>query len=101
MPNSELGHLEVDGHDAETLAAASVKVREDLSWEAYIERLQHYYSMIERLFSADLIVVGGGISRNADQFLPQLKLRAAIVPAKLRNRAGIVGAARLAADRAG
>lgn len=101
VPNSELGHLEMDGHDAETLAAASVKVREDLSWEAYIERLQRYYSMIERLFSPDLIVVGGGISRNADQFLPQLKLRATIVPAKLRNRAGIVGAARLAADRAG
>jgi polyphosphate glucokinase len=68
-------------------------VRENLTWEEYIERLQRYYTMIERLFSPDLIVVGGGISRDSDEFLPHLRLRAPIVPAQLRNRAGIIGAA--------
>ncbi|MEO7129918.1 MAG: polyphosphate--glucose phosphotransferase [Dermatophilaceae bacterium] len=101
VPNSELGHLEMDGHDAEDLAASSVKEREGLSWEAYIERLQRYYSMVEMLLSPDLIVVGGGISRDSEHFLPHLRLRAPIVPAALRNRAGIVGAARRAVDLAG
>ncbi|HET7397073.1 MAG TPA: ROK family protein [Intrasporangium sp.] len=100
VPNSELGHLEMDGHDAEKVAASSIKDKEELSWEEYIERLQRYYSMVERLFSPDLIVVGGGISKEADLFLPHLRLRAPIVPAALRNSAGIVGAARLAADLA-
>lgn len=98
VPNSELGHLELDGYDAEKRAASSVKDRDGLSWDEYVDRLQHYYAMIERLFSPDLVVVGGGISRDADLFLPRLKLRARIVPAHLRNQAGIVGAARRAVD---
>jgi polyphosphate glucokinase len=93
VPNSELGHLEMDGQEAEKSAASSIMVRENLTWEEYIERLQRYYAMIERLFSPDLIVVGGGISRDSDEFLPHLRLRAPIVPAQLRNRAGIIGAA--------
>lgn len=100
VPNSELGHLEMDGHDAEDIAASSIKDIEGLSWEEYIARLQRYYSMIERLFSPDLIVVGGGISKDSDDFLPHLRLRAPIVPAKLRNQAGIIGAAHLAVDLA-
>ncbi len=99
VPNSELGHLEIDGHDAETQAASSVKDKLGLSYEKYAKRLQRYYDVIEKLFSPDLIVVGGGVSKDADKFLPLLKLKAQIVPAKLLNSAGIVGAAWLAVDR--
>lgn len=99
VPNSELGHLEIDGHDAETQAASSVKDKLGLSYEKYAKRLQRYYDVIEKLFSPDLIVVGGGVSKDADKFLPLLKLKAEIVPAKLLNSAGIVGAAWLAVDR--
>lgn len=101
VPNSELGHLEIDGFDAEDRAASSARDREGLSWNEYVERLQRYYDTIEKLFSPELIIVGGGISKDAGKFLPKLKLRAPIVPARLRNQAGIVGAARLAVDLAG
>ncbi len=100
VPNSELGHLEIDGYDAEKRAAASVREREGLKWSEYVPRLQRYYETVEFLFSPDLMVVGGGISKKADKFLPQLKLRTPIVPAQLQNRAGIVGAAWLAAAEA-
>jgi polyphosphate glucokinase len=100
VPNSELGHLEMDGLPAEKIAASSIMTAEGLTWEEYIERLQRYYSMLERLFTPDLFVVGGGISKDSEQFLPHLRLRAPIVPAQLRNRAGIIGAARMAADAA-
>lgn len=99
MPNSELGHLEIDGHNAESRAAQSAKEREDLSYEQWAERLQRYYSHVEGLFWPDLFVVGGGISKKADRFLPLLDLRTPIVPAKLRNSAGIVGAAWLASEQ--
>ncbi|WP_413452832.1 ROK family protein [Georgenia phoenicis] len=97
VPNTELGHLEIDGHDAESRAADSAREREDLSWKKWAKRLQRYFETVEMLFSPDLIVVGGGVSKKADQFLPLLKLQAPIVPAALRNQAGIVGAAALAA----
>jgi polyphosphate glucokinase len=100
VPNSELGHLEIDGYDAEDRAAASVKENEGLSYDEWVPRLQRYYETIEMLFSPDLIVVGGGVSRDSDQFLPKLRLRAPIVPAALRNKAGIIGAAHLAVDLA-
>nr|WP_269779607.1 ROK family protein [Propioniciclava soli] len=100
IPNSELGHLEIDGHDAESRAAASAREREGLDFDVWAtERLQRYYETVEFLFSPDLLVVGGGVSKKADKFLPLLKLRTEIVPAELRNAAGIVGAAWLAADR--
>ena len=98
VPNSELGHLEIDGFAAEKRAAARVRTEEDLGWGAYIKRLQRYYETLEFLFNPDLFVVGGGISRMADRFLPALQLRAPIIPAQLRNHAGIVGAARRAAE---
>ncbi|MDR1265059.1 MAG: ROK family protein [Propionibacteriaceae bacterium] len=98
IPNSELGHLEIDGFDAERRASAAARSNEDLSWPEYINRLQQYYSHVESLLWPDLFVVGGGISRNAAKFLPKLELRTPIVPAELRNRAGIVGAALAAAD---
>jgi polyphosphate glucokinase len=99
IPNSELGHLEIDGHDAESRAAASVKEKQGMSYDEYVPRLQRYYERVEALFWPDLIVVGGGVSKKADRFLPKLKLKTPIVPAKLLNSAGIVGAAWLAADR--
>jgi polyphosphate glucokinase len=101
VPNSELGHLEIDGHDAESRAASSVRELEDLSWEQWAERLQRYYSVVEDLLWPALIVVGGGVSRKADRFLPLLRLRAPIVPAALRNQAGVVGAALLAHEERG
>ena len=99
IPNSELGHLEIDGHDAESRAAASVRERQGMSYAEYIPRLQRYYERVEALFWPDLIVVGGGVSKKSDRFLPKLKLKTEFVPAKLLNSAGIVGAAWLAVDR--
>ncbi len=100
VPNSELGHLEIEGHDAETQAAQSAMERDSLDWAAWAERLQTYYSRVEALLWPELFVVGGGISKQADQFLPLLDLRTPIVPAKLRNKAGIIGAAFLADQHA-
>jgi polyphosphate glucokinase len=97
VPNSELGHLEVDGHDAEKKASYAAKERDGLSYAKWAKRLQKYYSVIEALFSPDLLIVGGGVSKNYEDFLPLLDLRAPIVPAALRNNAGILGAAALAA----
>jgi len=97
IPNTELGHLEVDGRDAETRASFAAKERGRLTWRNWAKRLQRYYDTVEMLFSPSLIVVGGGVSKEADDFLPLLKLRAPIVPAVLRNNAGILGAAWLAA----
>lgn len=96
VPNSELGHLEIDGYDAETRASSSARENEGLSWEDWAARLQRYYGAIENLLWPALIVVGGGISKKTDKFLPLLHLRAPIVAAQLRNEAGIVGAAVLA-----
>jgi len=97
IPNTELGHLEVDGRDAESRASFAAKERGRLNWKNWAKRLQRYYETVEMLFSPALIVVGGGVSKEADEFLPLLKLRAPIVPAELRNNAGILGAAWLAA----
>jgi polyphosphate glucokinase len=96
VPNAELGHLEIDGVDYETKAAFSAKERENLSWEEWAKRLQKYYSTLQRLFSPDLIIVGGGVSKEHKSFLPLLDIDCEIVPAEMRNNAGILGAARLA-----
>jgi polyphosphate glucokinase len=100
VPNSELGHLEIEGHDAESRAANSAREREDLSMEEWAGRLRTYYRTLEMLFSPDLFVVGGGISKQADEFLPLLDLDTEIVPAQLRNKAGVVGAAYYASTSA-
>ena len=97
IPNSELGHLQLEGQDAEHLASTSAKEKEDLSWKQWAKRLQRYYEHLELLFSPDLILVSGGVSKSADEFLPLLDLRTPIIPAALRNNAGIIGAAALAA----
>jgi polyphosphate glucokinase len=96
--NAELGHLEIEGKDYETKASFAAKERDDLSWKHWAKRLQKYYSRLEALLYPRLIIVGGGVSKNYEEFLPLLDLRAEIVPAKLRNNAGILGAAALASE---
>jgi len=93
IPNTELGHLEIDGHVAEHKAANSAREREELSWEEWAERLTRFYQVVDRLFTPDLFVVGGGVSKKADRFLPLVECECELVPALLLNRAGIVGAA--------
>ncbi len=97
VPNTELGHLEVEGHDAEKKAAFSAKEREDLSWEKWGKRLTTYYQTLERLFSPDLFIVGGGVSKNFDEWGGFVKIETEMVPAQFLNNAGILGAAALAA----
>ena len=101
VPNTELGHLEIEGYDAESRAANSARKNERLSWEKWAERLTTYYQTVERLFSPDLIVVGGGVSKHAREFLPLVEINTEIISATLRNTAGIVGAAALATERQG
>jgi polyphosphate glucokinase len=98
VPNSELGHLEIDGHVAEKRAAASIKTNEGLSWEEWAGRLTTYYRTLEKLFSPDLFVVGGGVSKDARNFLHLIDIDTEIIPATLRNRAGIIGAAAITSD---
>lgn len=101
VPNTELGHLEIDGHDAESRAANSVREREELSWEHWAKRLTKYYRTLERLFSPDLFLVGGGVSKESEAFLPLVDIDTEIIPATLRNRAGVVGAALYAGESVG
>ncbi len=98
LPNVELGHLDYEGDRIEAWAAYSAMARESLSWEEWALRLQHFYDQVEKLFSPDLLVVGGGVSKHPEQFLPLLQTRAPMVTAVHRNSAGIIGAAAVAAD---
>lgn len=97
IPNSELGHLKHEGQSIEKFAASSVFDREGLTYDDWAKnRLQVFYSEVEFLFSPDLFIVGGGVSKKAHKFLPLLELDTPIKAAKLRNEAGIIGAAALA-----
>ncbi|MFF0302228.1 polyphosphate--glucose phosphotransferase [Streptomyces sp. NPDC001651] len=101
VPNTELGHLELNGHDAEKRASSKAKEDEDLTWEHWAHRVQKYLAHVEMLFSPELFIIGGGVSRKAHKFLPHIEgIRAEIVPAQLQNNAGIVGAAMHAAETA-
>jgi polyphosphate glucokinase len=94
VPNTEFGHIEIRGRDAEKRASERAKELHDLSWGKWAGRVDEYLHHIERLTAPDLIIIGGGISRKADKFLPLLtSLRATVVPAAMQNDAGIVGAA--------
>ncbi|WP_323188091.1 polyphosphate--glucose phosphotransferase [Streptomyces sp. NBC_00237] len=100
VPNTELGHLELHGHDAEKHASTKAKEDEDLSWDHWAKRVSKYLAHVEMLFSPSLFIIGGGVSRKAEKFLPLIEgIRAEIVPAQLQNNAGIVGAAMAAARR--
>jgi polyphosphate glucokinase len=96
VPNAELGHLEVDGADAELGASNAAREREGLSFEQWGGRLTRYFSHLEMLFSPDLFVIGGGVSTEHDEFFPHIRIDTPIKPAVLFNNAGIVGSAVLA-----
>jgi polyphosphate glucokinase len=93
LPNTELGHLELDGIDAELRASDAARQREKLSWKKWARRLEKYLAALEGLFWPDLIILGGGVSKKFSQFAPYLHLRAEVIPAQLLNDAGIIGAA--------
>jgi polyphosphate glucokinase len=99
IPNTELGHLEIDGVDYETMAAYSAMERENLSFEQWAERLTKYFNQVDRLLSPDLVIVGGGISKQHEEFLPLIQTKLKLVPAESKNNAGIIGAAFVARKR--
>jgi polyphosphate glucokinase len=101
VPNTELGHLELDGHDAEKEAAGNVRQDQGLTWEQWAKRVERYLKHVEMLFSPSLFILGGGVSKKPEKFLHHIKgCRAEIVPATLGNDAGIVGAAMAAVEAA-
>jgi polyphosphate glucokinase len=93
LPNSELGHLSLHDQDAERYAAESVRESLGLSWEDWAGRVSEFLRLVEDLFWPDLFVLGGGVSKKADRFVPLLECRTNVVPARLLNQAGIIGAA--------
>jgi polyphosphate glucokinase len=93
FPNVELGHIQMDGKDAEWRASDAARKRDKLSWKAWAKRFDAYLNYLEMLFWPDLFILGGGVSKEADKFIPLLTVQASIVPAKLLNEAGIIGAA--------
>jgi polyphosphate glucokinase len=99
VPNTELGHLELDGHDAETRAAAVVREREGIGWKQWAPRVERYLRHLEMLFSPDLFIVGGGASKAAGKWLPLISIDTEIVAAAMANNAGIVGAALVGSGR--
>jgi polyphosphate glucokinase len=99
VPNTELGHLEIDGSDAEKKASSAAKDNEGLSYKQWAKRVQKYLSHVESLFTPDLFVVGGGVSKNSDKWVPLLDINTPIKPAELLNNAGIVGAAMAAHEK--
>jgi len=93
VPNTEFGHIEMKGVDAEKIAATVVREQENLSWEAWAKRVNRYLKYMEMLFSPDCIIIGGGVSENPELFFPYLELKAEVIPAEMANDAGIIGAA--------
>ncbi len=93
LPNTEFGHLQLRGDDAEHWASEAAREKEGLSWADWAVRVQEYLRHLEELIWPDLFIVGGGASKKAEKFLPLLNIRTPIVPATLLNNAGIVGAA--------
>ena len=93
FPNAELGHLQIDGKDAEWRASDAARKRERLSWKKWAKRFDRYLKELDKLFWPDLYILGGGISKKHQNFIPLLTTRTEVVPAQLLNEAGIVGAA--------
>ena len=99
VPNTELGHMEIRGRDAERRSAAAARTRRGLSWKAWASDLDEHLHAIDKLFWPNLIILGGGVSKNADKFIPRLTVRPRVVAATLKNDAGIVGAAMAASEK--
>jgi polyphosphate glucokinase len=93
VPNTELGHVEIHGREAELWAADRIRKVEDLSWKKWARRIEEYFQKVEALLWPDLIVVGGGVSKKSERFLPRIETRTKVVPAEMLNNAGIAGAA--------
>lgn len=98
FPNLELGHLMVNGMVVERYTSAAVRINDALSWQEWAERLNRVFYYIERLFSPDLIIIGGGVSEQAEQFFPLLNTRTELTAAHMKNRAGLIGSALFAAE---
>ena len=101
VPNTEFGHIQVDGEDGERRASAAAREREDLSYPHWAKRVDRYLDVLEAAVWPDLIIVGGGVSKKAHKWVPLLSTRTPVVPAELLNDAGIVGAALAAEERIG
>ncbi|MGY1644337.1 polyphosphate--glucose phosphotransferase [Geodermatophilus sp. SYSU D00703] len=101
VPNTEFGHIQVDGEDGEKRASAAARDREDLSWSQWAKRVDRYLDVLEAGVWPDLVIVGGGVSKKAHKWVPLLSTRTPVVPAQLLNDAGIVGAALAAEERIG
>ncbi len=101
LPNTELGHLELNGKDAEKRVSDAARKHKKLTWKEWAGDLQEYLDFVSLLFSPDVIIIGGGASKNTDKYLQYLKLEAKIIPATLQNQAGIIGAAMFARDKSG
>ena len=99
LPNTELGHIELNGREAEPWASDRARRDEGLSWKKWATRVDDYLNYLDRLLSPDLFILGGGVSKKADKFLDRISTRARVVPAELQNEAGIVGAAYAATHR--
>lgn len=100
VPNAELGHIEVDGHDAESRASASARERRDMSWEKWASKVQRYLKKLESVLWPDLFIIGGGVSKHPEKWFDEIETRTPKVIATLVNNAGIVGAALAAANAA-
>jgi polyphosphate glucokinase len=100
IPNTEFGHLELNGKDAELRASDRAREEADMSWEKWAERVEEYLKHIEFLLSPRLIIVGGGVSKRSDKFFPLIDIRTPLVPAALLNNAGIIGAGVIAEQQA-
>jgi polyphosphate glucokinase len=101
IPNTEFGHLELNGKDAELRASDRAREQDDLSWEKWAARVEEYLKHVEALLSPRLFIVGGGVSKKSDRFFPLIDIRTPMVPATLLNNAGIIGAAVTAEQAAG
>jgi len=99
VPNTELGHLIIKEKEAEKWTSAAVKEKHKLSWRKWSDRLQVYFEYLESLFSPNLFIIGGGVSKDAEKFIPRLHTRADIIPAEYQNQAGIIGSALFAASK--
>jgi polyphosphate glucokinase len=93
VPNTEFGHIEVDGEDAEERASAHAREVDKLGWGKWAKHVERYLKEIEKLLNPDLIIIGGGVSKKSEKFLPLIDIRTPVVPAVLLNEAGIIGAA--------
>lgn len=93
VPNTEFGHLDIRGKAAEARASERAREEHDLGWDKWAKRVNEVLAHLEALLCPDLFIIGGGVSKKSEKFLPHLDTRAEVVPARLLNQAGIVGAA--------